>query len=296
MLLRNLLKLFLSLVILLTSNSGVYSEEVIVTNAKRSANDSRSEYPLRLLRLALQRTEDEYGPFRIEPYPGTYSRKRGLKLLLNGDIDVYPVATRPEWEEAAIPIRIPLRKGLLGYKLLLIRQGDEDKFAMVNTVEDLKKYRLGSGLQWSTSKALRRLGFDIHGTTEYEPLFAMLMGKRFDYFPRGVNEAFRETDLRKHQYPKLKVEETLLLYLPLPTYLFVTPKRPDLAERLTKGLTLMIEDKTLDREFFKFHEVDLKRAKLHKRRLIRLENLNLSPHTPFNQKHLWLQPVDVAQY
>lgn len=266
------------------------AEEVIVTNPQNSADDVRFTYPMQLLQLAMARTEAEYGAFRIERYPVSMSRNRALRMVMEGKINVFEAPTRREWEDGTIPIRVPLRKGLLGYKLLLIRDADRAKFAAVSSIDDLKKYRLGSGLQWSTSLALKKLGFEINGTTQYEPLFGMLMKNRFDYFPRGVNEIFAEFERRKGTFPDMVIEDTLALYLPLPTYFFVTKKRPDLAERLNKGLLALVADGTLDDTFEQFHGDNLKRANLSGRRIFRLENRDLSDATPLDRADFWIRP------
>lgn len=43
----------------------------------------------------------------------------------------------------------------------------------------------------------------------------------FDYFSRSVIEIYEELASRKQLYPKMVVEETILLYYPLPLYFVV---------------------------------------------------------------------------
>ncbi|MCW9035927.1 MAG: transporter substrate-binding domain-containing protein [Rhodospirillales bacterium] len=203
---------------------------------------------------------------------------------------IFVTPTRREWEEKTIPIRIPIRKGLLGYRLFLIRDGAQSKFSQIKDVQELKNMRVGSGAQWSTTKALQELGFSVTGGTDYEGLFTMLNFGRFDYFPRGVNEIFNEFDTRKIKFPMMQIEEKLALYLPLPTYFFVTPKRPDLAIRLQKGLMGMVADGTLDKLFYEYHGEFLDRANLQNRKIFSLANPDLTKETPFDQKELWLKP------
>jgi len=264
--------------------------ETIISNSKFSSADERFVYPLNILKTALDRTVETHGPFEIKPFPGRLTRSRALAELKKGRITIFEAPTRREWEENAIPVRIPIRKGILGYRLLLIREGEQAKFDAVRTIEDLKKYRLGSGQQWSTTKAFKKLGIDVFGGTKYEPLFKMLSIGRFDYFPRGLNEVFAEFDKRKGEIPNLALEKNLALYLPLPTYFFVTPKRPDLATRLEAGLKSMIKDGTLEQVFEKYHGPSIARANLESRRIIRLENLTLTDQTPFDIKSYWYQP------
>jgi len=262
--------------------------EIVVTNPARSQADERNKYPLRILEAALKKTVKKYGPFEIRPYPNPVPRKRALKELLEGRMSVFPSVTQTEWETKAIPVWIPIMKGLLGFKLLLIRNEDQAEFAAVRSVSDLMKFRLGQGQQWSSTAAFKKLGFRVSGGTVYESLFKMLDEKRFDYFPRGVNEIFTEFQDRKTVFLNIRIEETLAIYLPSPVYFFVSPKRPELAVRIEEGLMEMIQDGEFDHIFNNYYAANLKAAMLANRRIIHLKNLNLSKKTPLHLSKLWL--------
>ncbi len=266
------------------------AKDLVITNSAKSTDDVRFNYPYAVLEMALERTVDRYGPYELKRFSRVVSRKRALRELVSGGITVFSTPTRQEWEAAAIPIRVPIRKGILGYKLMLIRQEDQSKFSTVQTADDLKKYRFGGGQQWSSSLAMQRHGFRVFGGTDYEPLFAMLSGNRFDYFPRGVNEIFAEYDSRKNKFPNMAIEQELAIYLPLPTYFFVSPAKPRLAQRVKEGLLSIVEDGTLDQMFYDSHREALERANLANRKIISLKNYNLSDETPLHRAELWYQP------
>mgnify|MGYP000021996863 CR=1 FL=1 len=271
-------------------SSSALATDIITVNAKKSDNDTRFEYPMKLLRLALERTKKQYGDYKIRRAATGMTRDRALRELATGNLTLFAGATRREWEEAAIPIRIPLRKGILGYRLFLIRSDSQSQFSKITNIDQLKKLHLGAGSQWSISLALKRLGYVVYGGTKYEPLFQMLSEKRFDYFPRGINEIFVEFETRKNTFSNLKIEETIALYLPLPTYFFITPTRPDLASRIKQGLFSILEDGTMDRIFFEYHSDDIKKARLKDRTIFKLPNLNLSDETPFHRTDFWYHP------
>lgn len=268
----------------------VYATERIITNPAKSDGDKRFDYALEVLYEALDRTSSRYGAFELMRYDDPISRKRALRELQNGHIHIFLAPTRLSWEQAAIPVRIPIRKGILGYKLLLIRKENQGLFDAVKTQEDLQKLIAGAGAQWNIAAALRELDFKVAGGVEYESLFQMLNSQRFDFFPRGVNEIFQEIEGRKNLYPDLVVEGKLALYLPSPTYFFVSPQTPHLAERLEVGLQEMVEDGSLDQIFEAYHRRDLERANLGQRRIISLENKTLSDETPLMQTGLWFHP------
>jgi hypothetical protein len=267
-----------------------FATDRVITNPKLSKNDARFDYPLLLIRSAMERTEARYGTFTIERFSSPLTRARALKELGVGNVTVFVAPTRPAWEAAAIPIRIPIRKGILGYKLLLIHQDDQARFNNVRTLDDLKTLRLGSGSQWSSSAAYRKLGFKVYGGSKYEPLFGMLAARRFDYFPRGVNEVFAEMEARKDSHKTLVVAAGLAVYIPQPSYFFVSPKYPQLAKRLQTGLEAMQADGTLERLFWQYHRSAIEKADLKNRRIIKMENRNLPLGTPFEKSHLWFDP------
>lgn len=264
--------------------------QVIVTNAPMSADDHRFNYYSTVLLAVMERTSKKYGPFEIKSYPKRISRKRALYELRKGALTVFGAPTRQDWERDLLPVRIPIRKGILGYKIFLIKKENIEAFKNIKTVEALKKLRLGAGAQWSITSALEKLGFDIYGSTDYESLFMMLNKNRFDYFPRGINEVFDEFESRKELYPNMVIEQNLALYIPTPTYFFVSPKNPGLVERLTEGLQEIIKDGTLDRLFDQYYGKAIAKADLKSRRIFVLENLTLDQTVPLADRGLWLHP------
>jgi hypothetical protein len=267
----------------------VNAMDVVITNPVKSQNDRRFDYPLALLHAVMARTQQEYGPYEIKTFEKAISRKRALRELVAGHITVFSTPTLRDWEAEATPVRIPIRKGILGYKLFLINKGMQPQFSKITTSAGLKKLRLGGGLQWGSTQAFKVLGFKVYGGTEYEPLFEMLAGNRFDYFPRGVNEIFTEYNLRYDLYPRMEIEQELAIYLPQPTYFFISPGKVRLAERITTGLKALIAEGTLDKLFMQYYGDALAKANLESRRIITFKNPSLSAQTPFQQSELWLK-------
>ncbi|MEM9630293.1 MAG: hypothetical protein AAGA50_03135, partial [Pseudomonadota bacterium] len=71
---------------------------------------------------------------------------RLLQELIKGEnIHVIAEAPKPGWEDKLLPIRIPIRKGLQGYRLFLINKQDQAALAEVDTLEKLQAFPTGSG-------------------------------------------------------------------------------------------------------------------------------------------------------
>ncbi len=265
--------------------------EVVLVNEPFSENDRRYDYPQKLLSHILNITEKEYGSAIIKQATEPMSRDRTLIELKRGaSIHVMAEAPKPGWERDLIPIRIPIRKGIQGYRIFLIDKKNQPMLSKISTLSQLKKIATGSGQQWSTTRVLKENGFNVKEGASYEGLFNMLVRGRFVTFGRGINEAFIEFERHSNKFSALAVEQDLLLYIPLPTYFFVAPTKPDLAKRIESGLLVMISDGSFDKLFLEEFGDQIQEARLAHRRMFSIGNPNLSPETPLNIKKYWYHP------
>jgi hypothetical protein len=275
---------FLLLMLLATPLS---AEMVIRHLSGESALDTRNEYFLAVLNLALEKTASE-GIWRLEPAEDVTPQSLALQRLSNNDgIEVVWSMTSIEREKQNRAIRIPLMKGLMGYRLLIIRAEDQQWFRRLQTVDELRELRAGQGHDWPDTEILRANGLSVEGAEDYDSLFSLLQQGRFDYLPRAINEPWEELAARPDM--GLMVEEGLLLYYPTAEYFFVNPKNTALAGRLERGLRQAIEDGSFDK-LFREHPINANafgKANLLRRRVIRLDNPLLPIDTPFADKQLW---------
>ncbi len=268
----------------------IYANEVILINRPLSVKDNRYKYPEILLKKILDVTADNYGIAHIQHAKLEMKRDRIFINLIEGTkIHVMAEAPKPGWESQLIPVRIPIRKGIQGFRTFLILKKNQIMLSKIKTIEEFKKIPTGSGQQWSTTRVLTENGFNVVTGVDYEGLFKMLMKDRFITFGRGINETSVEYAQRKNIYPDLAIEQNLLLYIPLPTYYFVTPKKPELAERIEKGLITLIDNGTFDVFFNQHFGEIIKNANLSKRKIFKISNPNLSSLTPLNIKKYWYQ-------
>ncbi|MCJ2164879.1 amino acid ABC transporter substrate-binding protein [Pseudodesulfovibrio sp. S3] len=279
------------LILLLGFAAPGYCLDEIRIQPGSSEEDLRHTYPIALLMKALEATAESDGPFRITPGQVRMSRDRALEEIASGKhINLYIAATRNTWEERTIPIRIPIMKRLLSYRLLLINCRDMDRFAKIDSLQALKQLKGGTGLQWTITEVHRRHGFTLVTGNDYEGLFSMLDSGRFDYFSRGINEIFTEYETRKERFPDMCIEPTLALYSPSPSYFFVSPAYPKLADRIRRGMEIISANGELDALFQKHFGADIARAKLKERTVFRIDNPLLSKETPLDRPELWFTP------
>ncbi|MFK9002990.1 hypothetical protein [Pseudomonas pergaminensis] len=249
--------------------------------------NAKSAYPIGLLKLALSLSEK---PYDFVFLPDSPTAKRQEEMVREGSLSVFWTSTSKELEAQYQPIRIPIYKGLLGYRIFLIRKEDQPKFTKVRTLADLQGLMAGQGQYWSDTQILRKAGLAVATSTKDEGLFYMLDGGRFDYMPRGVPEPWDE--IKGHPNLNLVVEQELMLIYPSPAYFFVSRDNPQLAKDLEYGLNVAIEKGEFDRYFYSNPMIQsvLKDANLKGRRAIRISNPNLHEDTPLSRTELWFNP------
>ncbi|MEE1675133.1 transporter substrate-binding domain-containing protein [Agarivorans aestuarii] len=268
------------------SHAAELNPQLVRHIAPQNEKDLRNSYFIDLLDLVLTKTEQELGPFHLESSKATMSQDRSLLQLQNNNgIDVVWTMSTAEREEALFPIRIPLLKGLLGQRLLMIRQQDIGRFAKVESLQDLQVFSAGQGSGWPDNKILQANKIAVVEGMNYEGLFGMLQRQRFDYFPRGVNEIFDE--LEQHKSENFVAEPHLVISYRAPIYFFVSKQNPELAARIEQGLWIAFSDGSFDALFSRY-QYDKLANELRTRTVIKLNNPYLHPSTPSEQSPLWI--------
>ena len=262
-----------------------YSETVINL---LSRDDLNSRYAIGAIKLGLDKVQY---PYRLAINHIKFSEERYQQDAQDGIVDIIWSAANQRLETKLLPIRVPLYKGLLGYRIFMVHKNNKNIFANVNTLADLKKFTFGQGRVWPDTLILRANGLKVE-TSTYEGLFLMLDGSRFDAFPRAIFEPWAEIEARPNL--NLTVDENIVLAYKMPFYLYVSPKNPELAAALEKGLTMAVADGSYDRYFYSDPVIKkaLETSGIKKRRLIELKNPNLSDKTPVNKPEFWL---DISQ-
>jgi hypothetical protein len=245
--------------------------------------DRRFDYARDLLKLALSKVGPDY---RVElaEFPMNQERQM-LELEAGRTIDVAPMPSSAEREARLLAVYIPMNKGVLGWRLGLIRKGDAARFADVNALDDLKQVRLAQGLHWPDTDILRANGIPVITGPSYEGLFKMITGSRFDYFPRSVMEIWNE---QVSNAETLEIEPRVALHYPYYTsYYMLNRGNTRLAEIIRQGMEKALADGSFDRLFEQHHGESLRRAQLDKRVIIELKNPLVTPGTPVNRPELW---------
>lgn len=236
-----------------------------------------SEYIVELLTTALAKAPGQT-PDQLHWVDIHMNQDRAFAMLRSSkSLDVYWSMTSAAREQGVISVRIPLMKGLLGYRLLIIRKDSIDKLARVRTPEDLKTISIGQGLDWPDTAIMSAAGLRIVTSSSYDTLYRMLKAGRFDGIALGANEI--DDELAKQGDPAFVIEKTITIAYPAPVFFFVTPRKKELAERIEKGLHIMMEDGSFNAIFDKRWSKTLLANNLKGRRVFELPNPLLSAST-----------------
>lgn len=259
------------------------AKPVVIYPRPESVDDARTSYPVALLRLSLFKAGDAY---RLAPSPVRTQQGRSMRLLEQGKlIDLVWTVTSHERERTLLPVRIPIDRGLIGWRLLLIRSQDSARMAAVRTKAALAPWRAGQGHDWPDAEVLRANGLDVHTSTSYARLFNMLERGHIEYFPRSVGEIWNELDARASL--PLSVAEGIVLHYPEALYFFVNRSNQALAVAIERGLRMAIADGSMDALFERYYGAAIARAALGRRTVLALHNPLLPAATPLNDPTLW---------
>lgn len=274
-----------SIALILLLSAPVLADERVIVWDRTYDQPSMIE----MLQLALDKTADK------TPYQLVRSLEmeqgRVIEELKKSDlVDVAAFAPTADREDNAIAVRIPVSKGLLGFRVCLIRAGEEGKFEKIHSMGDwlTSGLTIGQGTHWPDTPILESNSIKVVKSVRYKPLFKMLEKKRFDCFPRSVNEVLSEFE--KLENDKLVIEQHLLFQYRLPTFFFVNKENLLLAKRIERGLKMAIEDGSFDELFDKYHQDTLKKLNISQRKIISLDNPFLSDETQaiVGKPNLWL--------
>lgn len=247
-----------------------------------------NEYRWRVLDLALAHTRATEGPYRLQPYEGPpVSQSRAITLVLHQQLDVVAIPWTPAREQTLCPVRFDILRGMLGYRILMVRAEDKNRFGRMPDQQLKQRILLGFNSQWADYPILIANGFRVTGTVGYDELFAMLAAGRFDALPRGLNEIGPELDMFRAKYPGLVAEPSLALFFPLPVYFWVNVNHAGLAGRIARGLNAAMADGSLKALFQQYHQQEIARLRHEHRRVILLSNPQLPAGIPPADTSWW---------
>lgn len=254
------------------------SSNVVTTSVKLwngNKTESRQQYEREVLEAVLKATTAVQGNYQLQEDLTDYPLAADeASVFRSKGFDIFgTVAGNTKLaNEKKILIPLPLMKGLLGYRILIIRATDKEKFAAIKSAQQLQQLRLGIPSTWADAELFRQNGYKVEEKGSFDDLFTRLENNEFDYVSFGANEVAGVFAQRAVQSGKLIVDSSLLVYYPFPLVFYVNPNNKALAERVTAGLKIISSNGELDKIFNRYFGAELEALNLSARTKITLKN------------------------
>lgn len=254
-----------------------HAAETVRFPGRGEPGDQRFDFGAELLTLCLEKSGEGLG---LEVIQGM-NQQRAREAALRGQVDVVMLPNTAPATGALVPVKLPLRRGLLGVRLLVARPESVESLLHVETLADLRRgFRFGYGRAWLDAEVMEQLGFQLVYGSTYAGLFDMLRAGRFDVLSRGVNELSAELADPRLAGRGLVVVPGIALYYPLDDYFWVSPMRPELHEAIERGFLRALEDGSYAALFSRHYAKAMHDADLEERRVIHLLGYPVPPGTP----------------
>lgn len=253
-----------------------------------SQNNQRDNFQISMLKLVLEKAGVDY---KITLAPVVYSQARIVHELKTGSdkINLYWMGTSDELERELRPIRFPVYRGLLGYRVFIINKRHQVRFDGVKSLEDLQKFIGIQGIGWTDTAILEHSGLR-QLTGRYANIFKMInSGDRVDYFSRGISEGYVEVASRQNNDPELAIEKKLLLVYPFAMFFFTNSENTALAKTLEKGFRKAYQDGSFHQFFYNHPHIRemFEQTDIQNRLRIDIPNPFLPPETLAIPKQYW---------
>ncbi|MBL8669259.1 MAG: hypothetical protein JNK11_01285 [Alphaproteobacteria bacterium] len=249
---------------------------LVYPRATEALRDPRDDYPVGLLGIALRKAGIAA---RLRPTDDVLQQSEAVLRLRQGQgVDVVFAGDAASLAAVTRMVPIPLTRGLLGHRLLLIRRADQPRFDLVRAREDLRRIRMAQGRGWPDMLILADAGIPME-EAPYDALFDLVAASTVVAVPRGVVEIYAEIAARAHTHPDLVAESGLVLAYKYDMFFHLRREDGELAAAIESGLRAAHADGSFQ-AYFRASPVirdALSQAKLASRRRIELDNALLSP-------------------
>jgi len=223
----------------------------------------------------------------IEYFAQPLQQKRALRALSeNKSINLTWSMTTKEREKDLLAVKIPIYKGLIGWRVALIHPKAQGKFEQTDTLEELRQLVAVQRFDWPDYSIFMANDLKVEGDFSLDQMSKAVETGLADYFPRSVLEIGRETLYQRNK--NLAVDNSIIIKYPTAYYFFVNKNSPQLANTITEGFEKAIQDGSFDRLFNKHFSHLLSDLKIDKRHVIKLHNpLIFEKDLPSDKKY-WL--------
>ena len=237
-------------------------------------SEIRQRYELALLKTVLSASGQGFDDASILEDLTDYPSAEDEGSIFERQTDLcVTVAGNPKFTEGDyISVNEPLMNGLLGHRLLVIRQSESNLFSAIKTSQQLQSKTAGIPATWADAPLFRANDYPVSERGTLDTVFQHLKNKECDYVALGVNEIDSLFDQFASNVGGLMIEPTLRLYYPYALVFYVNPNNPVLADSIQRGLIAIKQSGAFQQLFSQFFSTLLVNADLKQRSEILLDN------------------------
>ena len=265
-------------------------EVVISVLGPQVGEYQRQAYFEQILLRALELAKGEFSEAKIVHISHSEATRGGvMRLIQQGVIDVYWTATSREREDKMLPVRIPLMRGLLGYRVSIVHRDIAQTMRHPDTV--MRNLTACQVRFWPDTEILLSNQFNVAAVNDFHKNFELTHKKRCDFFPRAIFEGLTDLAMAQATYPELTLFDDVLLYYPYPLYFFTAQQNRQLNVEIADGLELMVTfgelQQRLEKSEMTKHLFPL--SQWRSKRIVHLQNPLLPEATPLDDTRLWIR-------
>lgn len=270
------MKYILSILLSMVMVSQALSEMLITHVTPLNSDDRRHDYEIALLRLSLEKTIDDFGPYTMAGAAKMNQARSKASVRQNRYTNLirtfgYEKDFERDYDVTYIPF--PIHLGLVGYRVCFIPESLQQPLNNVKTSDDLLQFLHGQGKSWADVAILRHNGFKVTEIAEYESLFKMTAAGRIHLFCRGVNEVMYEYKNYKDM-KGLALDRAMIIFYPMPRFYYIHKSNSKAAQRIEVGLKRAYKDGSMTALWEKNYRESIDFVKLERRRFFYFDSPN----------------------
>lgn len=284
------MKKILLIFLLLSQPAWVLADPLKIVYANLQGRDPKAQFNFAVLNLALEKSGVS---FELVKSPSPMNDARAVVEILNKNIDVTWLGNSAQYETDLLPVMIPITRGLLGYRIPIIRADRQDAFSQVKDLSDLKKFQACLAIGWPIANAWHDNELPVAVIGTFDSLFKMTQVGRVDYLPIGAGNIHNYWSQFVGENPDLTIENHLVVVYPYyDFFFFVNKDNKKLHDLIESGFRKAYADGSY-RNLYLTHPdfTGLRDLKLEKRLTILLKNDHVTKQEQEINARYWVNPA-----
>jgi ABC-type amino acid transport substrate-binding protein len=235
---------------------------------------ARQSYELDVLQQVVGATRETFGDASIEEDRTNYPLAEDESNVFQKGIDLFVTVkgNAKFLNREKIVVDQPIARGLLGKRLMVVREDRLNEFANISDEDSLQAKTVGVPETWVDAELFRYNGYRVNEVGSLEDMFQRLARGEFDYVTLGAFEI--EDAFHKLAKPVggLAIDYHLLINYPMPLVFYVHPDQEELARRISEGIKIISQNGQLEALFNRHFGKMIEGLHLAPRRTFHLKN------------------------